>query len=171
MPANASNASNASNINVTAGYSNAGSQDNAVDYKNVVDAAVAISSVGYGSTNVDFYDNISNHSLFGGPSQNIAFESTIDVNVTSADAGEWGFRFGVDFGNGGAVFLDSVVRAFNSNDMWWNYSYSTPSQYFEFNAILNAGDHQLKVYGLENCCDGGQEAQISRSGRSLLYHL
>lgn len=62
------------------------------------------------------------------------------------------------------MFLDGVVRAFNSNDMWWNYSYSTPSQYFEFNAILDAGDHQLKVYGLENCCDGGQQAQFRVPG-------
>jgi hypothetical protein len=78
--ANAAYASNASNINVTTGYSNAGSQGNAVDYKSVVDAAVAISSVGYGSTNVDFYDNISNHSLFGGQAR-ISHSSRLSIST------------------------------------------------------------------------------------------
>lgn len=160
------NTTYASNINVTTGFSAAGPQVSAADYKSIVEAAVATSSVGYGNAAVDLYDNISNHRLFGGPSQNIAFESTIDFNVTAASAGEWGFRFGVDFGRGGAVFLNGAARAFSSNDMWWGYSYSNPSQYFEFNAILNAGDHQLKVYGLENCCDGGQQTQFRIPGEA-----
>lgn len=44
--------------------------------------------------------------------------------------------------------------------MWWNGSYSNPSQYFDITLNLSAGNHTLNIYGLEGCCDGGQQAQF-----------
>ena len=104
--------------------------------------------------------NISNYSLFGSPSSNIAFKSTINFGVSADKAGLWGLRAGVDFGNGGAVFLDGVALGYKSNDMWWDGSYSNSSQFFQFATNLAAGNHVLNIYGLEACCDGGQQVQF-----------
>lgn len=150
----------ASNINVSTGFTNAGPQATATDYQNAVNTAVSIATPGYGSTAVALYDGVSNQSLFGGPATNIAFRSIIDFGVTAGNVGTWAFRFGVDFGWGGTVFLDGVAQATNSADMWWAGSYSNPSQFLSFSSALAAGNHQIAVYGMEGCCDGGQQAQF-----------
>ncbi len=150
---------NASLITVSTGFSGTGPQTNAADYKTVVHAAVASPTSGYGNQTLSTFDNISNHGLFGS-SNNIAFEYNITFNVAATEAGNWGFRAGVDFGRGGAVFLDGNALGFKSNDMWWNGSYGVASQYFGYNNVLSAGNHTLSIYGLEGCCDGGQQAQF-----------
>lgn len=150
----------ASTITVQTGFSGAGPQGSAAAYQSVVNAAVGTPSPGYGTAAPAVYDNISNHGLFGSSNSNIAFKSTIDFGVSSANAGTWAFRSGVDFGGGGAIFVDGLAYDFKSNDMWWNGSYSNPSQYFGITLNLAAGNHTLNLYGLEGCCDGGQQAQF-----------
>ena len=150
---------NASFITVATGFSGAAAQTNANDYKNTVHAAVASPSAGYGQKGLTTFDNVTNQGLFGANS-NIAFEYNITFNVAATEAGTWGFRAGVDFGRGGAVFLDGNSLGFKSNDMWWAGSYSNGSQYFNYNSTLTAGNHKLSIYGLEGCCDGGQQAQF-----------
>ena len=126
----------ASMIKIDTGFSSAGQQIDAAAYKSLVDAAVASPSAGYGTTNISVYDNISNHSLFsGGSYTDIAFKSTIDFHVSAVNAGAWDFRAGVDFGHGGAMYLDGVAYDFKTNDMWWNGSYSDSSQYLSINSL------------------------------------
>lgn len=72
---------------------------------------------GYGLAMPSIYDNISNQILFGGSATNIAFKSTVDFGVSAANAGTWEIRSGVDFGRGGALFVDGVALVFNSNDI------------------------------------------------------
>ncbi|MDX8124297.1 CCXG family PEP-CTERM protein [Janthinobacterium sp. GMG2] len=155
---------NASTITVSTGYSGAGAQSSAADYQSVVNAAVATPGAGYGSTTIASYDNVSNSGLFGSGS-NIAFKSVINFGVSAADAGAWSFRSGVDFGKGGALFLDGVALDFKSNDMWWAGNYNNGSQFFSGSSALSAGNHTLSIYGLEGCCDGGQQAQF-KSGNN-----
>ncbi|WP_317203807.1 CCXG family PEP-CTERM protein [Janthinobacterium sp.] len=148
----------ASTTSIAAGTSYAGSQASAGAYKLVVDAAVTNSTV------VAIYDNISNHGTLGGSYTNFAFKSTVNFGVSAADAGAWSFRSGVDFGNGGAMFLDGVAVDFRTTDMWWGGSYGNSSQFLGANATLSAGNHTLNLYGLEGCCDGGQQAQFKIGG-------
>ena len=85
---------NASTITIETGFSAAGPQIDAATYQSVVNAAVAISSPGYGTATPAIYDNISNHGLFsGGSTTDIAFKSTIDFYVSPANAGAWQIRF------------------------------------------------------------------------------
>lgn len=147
----------ASVIEFSTGFSTSGPLATALDYQQVVDAAVATASPGYGSGFLTSYDQVSNQSLYGSAT-NIAFKSTIDFYL--AQAGLYEFRAGVDFGRGGAVFVDQLATAFKSNDMWWAGNYSNPSQYFGFSLNLAAGGHQLALYGLEGCCDGAQQVQF-----------
>jgi hypothetical protein len=146
-------------ISFQTGYSEAGPRASAEAYRDVVNAAVAGSP---NSTLLSSYDSVSNQSIFGGSSGNIAFKSTIDFGVT-AGATYW-IRAGVDFGNGGAVFLDGTAVQYKSNDMWWNYSYGSADQIFAFSSNVASGNHTLSIYGLEGCCDGAQQVQYSTDG-------
>ena len=160
------NSVSASLITIETGFSSAGAQIDALAYRSLVDSAVATPSPGYGSAAVAAYDNISNHTLFpGGSLTDIAFKSTVDFYVSPANAGPWQIRAGVDFGHGGAIFVDDMPYDYKTNDMWWNGSYSDSSQYLSINTlILAAGYHTLNLYGLEGCCDGFQQAQFRIGG-------
>lgn len=148
-------------ITFQTGYSTAGVQLTANDYRDIVEAAVANSP--YGSTVLNNYDIVSNSSLFGASANNIAFKSTIDFGLSTA--GSYSFRAGVDFGHGGAVFLDGTAVDLKTNDMWWAYNYGNTSSVFSvLNQSLAAGNHTLTIYGLEGCCDGGQQVQYSVNG-------
>lgn len=140
-------------------------QTSAAAYKAVVDAAMANPSAYKGSKSVGVYDNLTVGSHFGALS-NYAFESTIGFGVTAAQAGNWNFRTGVDFGFGGAMFLDGVALDYNTHDMWWGGSYTSLDGSLQGSAMLAAGNHVLKVYGLEACCDGGQQAQFRAANAS-----
>lgn len=156
---------NASTITVSTGYSTAGAQKTADAYKAVVDAAVAKPTLGYGSKTVASYNALDNSSLFGS-STNIAFRSTIDFGVTAAQAGSWSFRTGVDFSQGGALFLDGVALDVGTNDMWWNGSYTNSNGFLSGSSTMAAGNHTLSIYGLESCCDGFQQAQFKAGNSS-----
>ena len=155
---------NASTVTVSTGFSNASAQASAAAYQSVVNTAVATPGAGYGTTTIASYNNVTNSSLFGSGS-NIAFKSVVNFGVSAADAGTWSFRTGVDFGKGGALFLDGVALDFKSNDMWWAGNYNKGSQFLSGSSLLAAGNHTLSIYGLESCCDGGQQAQF-KAGNS-----
>ena len=124
-------------------------------YRAAVDAALA--GVGYASAMPASLDFISHQGLFGG-NGNFAMKTTVNFGVASA--GTWSFRAGVDFGMGGAMFLDGVAVDFKANDMWWAGEYDNSSQFFEATSALEAGNHVLTVMGFEGCCDGGQQVQF-----------
>lgn len=127
----------------------------ASDYQAAVDAALqGASYVSAAPASLDF---VSHQGLFGG-NGNFAMKTTVQFGV--AVAGDWSFRAGVDFGLGGAMYLDGVAVDFKSSDMWWEGNYSNPSQYFAATSTLAAGNHVLTVMGFEGCCDGGQQVQF-----------
>jgi hypothetical protein len=150
---------NASVITLQVATTSPAAQANAAAYKLAVDAALANPAAYKGSKSVAVYDNLTVKSYFGSIS-NYAFESTINFGVTAAQAGTWNFRTGVDFGFGGALFVDGVALGYNTHDMWWANNYSAANGSLQGALNLAAGNHVLKVYGLESCCDGGQQAQF-----------
>lgn len=152
----------ASLISMDTRYSNSGSLATANAYQTLIDGlAASAPTSGYGSTTLASFDSVSNQSVFGANS-NIAFRYTVDFGTQNS--GIWNFRIGPDFGHGGAVFLDGTLVGFQANNMWWAGSYATTSQDFEFLANLTTGNHRLQIYGLEDCCDGSQQAQFKAAG-------
>ena len=127
----------------------------AAEYQSAVDAALL--TPGAASASPASLNAISHQSLFGG-STNFAMKTTITFGV--AAEGEWSFRAGVDFGSGGAMFLDGVAVDFKANDMWWAGNYDNGSQFFSATKNLEAGNHVLTVLGFEGCCDGAQQVQF-----------
>jgi hypothetical protein len=151
----------ASVITVETGTSKALAQATGAAYESVVEAAIAVPTVGYGKKTVAKFDNLTNHALFpSGASQYIATKYTVDFVVDSSNAGQYQFRFGTDFGQGGAVFVDNVQVALNKNDMWWGGAYTNTAQYFLINPTLLAGAHTIEIFGLDNCCDGYAQGQF-----------
>lgn len=139
------------------------SQVSALAYQSAVNQAFVDAGAGAKSATVSVFDNLNNQSVFGGGNQNIAIRETVNFGLTSAATMD--VRFGVDFGAGGALFLDGAALDFKSTDMWWNGSYADTTQSFQISGLmLGAGNHSLKLYGLEGCCDGVHQGQFSLNG-------
>lgn len=149
----------ASVITLQTANSGAQTQASATAYRDVVNAAVLNQGAGYGTAVLGQYDNVNNASLFGS-NHDIAWKATINFGVTAAQAGSWSFRSGVDFGYGGAMFLDGNAIDMKTNNMWWSGNYNDPSQFLAATLNVGAGNHTLSLFGLENCCDGAQQAQF-----------
>jgi len=122
----------------------------AADYQAAVDAIVGAPSV------VGSYDNLALNL------NNNGLEATIKFDVTTA--GTWDFRAGVDFGGGGALFLDGTALDFKGNNMWWAGTYSNASQFLAGSSALGVGEHTLTLYGFEDCCSGNSQVQFSVDG-------
>ncbi|MBI5256754.1 MAG: CCXG family PEP-CTERM protein [Burkholderiales bacterium] len=135
---------------------------NGAYYRDTVSAAIALApTAGHCDATLASLADTSNHGNCGGGVSNLAFGLTIDFGLGAAQAGDFSLRIGPDFGKGGAVFLDGLLLGVRTSDMWWAGSWNAPSQIFQFlNLTLTQGNHQLAIFGLEGCCDGGQQAQF-----------
>lgn len=118
-------------------------------------------TAGYCDATVASYADVSNHGACGGAVSDLAFKFVVDFGVTAAQGADFSLRVGPDFGKGGAVFLDGQLLGVKTSDMWWAGSWNAPTQIFQFlDLVLTQGAHELAVYGLEGCCDGGQRAEF-----------
>jgi hypothetical protein len=116
----------------------------------------AVSAIVGAPTDLASYDNLALNLNGQG------LEGTITFYVTSATS--FDFRAGVDFGGGGALFLDGNALDFKGNDMWWAGNYGTASQFLAGAANLGIGAHTLQLYGFEDCCSGNGQVQFSVNG-------
>jgi hypothetical protein len=127
------------------------------DYQNAVDGFLA--GPDYTSALLPSYDFVTHHDLFGGVS-NFSMKSTIDFGVVQA--GNWSFRAGVDFGYGAAMFLDGVAVDVKANYLWWEGDWNAGANgVLSATQLLATGNHTLTIYGMEDCCDGGQAVQFA----------
>ena len=145
-------AASASTISYQTGTSFESGLADANAYRTAVSSAVAGTAV----TSISSYDSLDLSSL-----RNFALASTITFYVTSPES--FDFRAGVDFGGGGALFLDGNALNFKSTNMWWAGSYSDSSQFLASAAptTLSVGAHTVNLYGIEDCCSGNSQVQFS----------
>jgi hypothetical protein len=120
------------------------------------DYRTAVSAIAGAPTVLSSYDDLALNLNSQG------LEGTITFYATSAASYE--FRAGVDFGGGGALFLDGHALDFKGSDMWWAYSYGDASQFLAGSANLGVGAHTLQLYGFESCCSGNSQVQFSVNG-------
>lgn len=142
----------------TGNYTGNNSFANGSDYQVAVESAVSLAPM----TFIASYDSVNPNLSQGG---NDAYKATVTFGVNAA--GLWDFRAGVDFGLGGALFLDGVAQTVKTNDMWWDGNYSNPTQHLSFSKVLAVGNHSLIIYGLEWCCSGPQQAQFKAAGSNV----
>lgn len=155
----------ASVVTMASRYDSVGQRFNTADeYKAHIDALVAQTATsGWGTRTLNLFENITNRNQFGG-SGNSAYRFTI--GFVAPTAGLWQFRFGVDFGLGGALYNGSTALAFSSNDLWWSGNWSSGGVLFG-SANLARGNQKITLYGLENCCDGGMNGQYLAPGSTV----
>ena len=143
-------AASASTITIQTGDDYRSNLASADDYRTAVSAIVGA------PTALSSYDNLALNLNDKG------LEGTITFYVTSATS--YDFRAGVDFGGGGALFLDGHALDFKGSDMWWGGSYGTASQFLAGSSNLGVGAHTLQLYGFEDCCSGNSQVQFSVNG-------
>ena len=119
----------------------------------------------YGCSHPANFTGVTNRNQGTGRSQNnfIAYSKT---KFTVDVAGNWGVRYGADFGYGGGLYIDKVnvlEEIWNpTGDFWWAGNWN--SQYVLDGSIyLTPGEHELEIIGAEGCCDGGVTVQFSRN--------
>lgn len=149
----------ASRTTMATGYSVAGPQADAASYRSAVEAALGGGQPGYGTAELPAFSFVSNHERFGSGTD-LAYHFTVEFEVTAALAGQWSFRAGVDFGDGGTMLVDDTVLDTRQDDMWWGGSWGS-SGVLSGSAMLTEGLHTLHLYGLERCCDGYFSTQFS----------
>ena len=143
-------AASASGIAIQTGDGYQSNLASADAYRTAVDAIVGA------PTNLTSYDNLALNLNGKG------LEATINFEVTSATS--FDFRAGVDFGGGGALFLDGHALDFKGSNMWWGGSYGDASQFLAGSSNLGVGGHTLTLYGFEDCCSGNSQVQFSVNG-------
>jgi hypothetical protein len=100
---------------------------------------------------------------------NSALKYEINFGLSAAQTGNYSFEFGVDFGGGGAVFLDGVAMAYKPGDLWWGGS-DKGNPTFQFTQAMTAGNHSIDIYGFENCCNGPSFGQFQvANGQAVTF--
>jgi hypothetical protein len=79
---------------------------------------------------------VENSSTCSGPNNNILFKFTIEFS--DPDASNYNFEFGVDFGLGGQIFVDSALEVSRTDDLWWAGNWDS-SDVFKFSKNFTAG--------------------------------
>lgn len=132
-------------------------------YRDTIDPLVALApGSGYCSQVLNQLAGVSNHgACTAGSSSNVAFRMSIDFGLDAGQAAlPFSVRFAPDFGRGGALFLDGQLLAATATDLWWGGNWNATNELLTASGLnIGAGNHQLRLYGLEGCCDGGQGAQ------------
>lgn len=136
----------ASTTTVYIGASTADFQATAGDYKSVVETATASST----AHSIADYSYVYTSQL-GETGASYAYKSITNFGVTAAQAGTWAFDAAVDFGKGGALFVDGVAVAFKNSNL---YTGGNASENLFASLNLSAGNHTVALYGLEDCCGG-----------------
>lgn len=121
------------------------------------------STTGYGSTMLSDFTSVANSTaITSGATTNFILYSLSTFTVTSAEAGTWYFRAGVDFGRGGALYVDGVaIEEQWSTDMWWEETWPTGNgtNILYGSSTLSAGQHTLMLMGAENSNGGVMTVQ------------
>ena len=139
------------------------SADYVTEWTNLL-ASQPVPPSGYGDQTIaDWNGGQSNGAAFGSHN-NIGYHDKITFTVAPGQAGNWNFRFGIDFGYGGTFLLDGAEVQTKTNDLWWGYNINNTAGELLGSANLSAGTHTIDLYGFEGCCDGGTIGQYQSQG-------
>ncbi len=119
----------------------------------------------YGCGFITNFDGITNRSQFGISNSNFGAFSESYFLVKPGESGQWEFRYGADFGRGGALYINGnpLEQQWRDN-LWWANNWNNASQVLQGTATLNGGYQKLEVLGFEDCCDGGITVQFKKPG-------
>jgi len=96
----------------------------------------------------------------GGTANNVGFLFTAWFPIVKATKANWCFILPVDFGLGGAVFLNGYKVKSYAGNIWENGN----SKRLDFCTRLSKRTHKLELIGAENCCDGATTWRFNING-------
>ena len=139
------------------------------------DEAVSIFNQGndnntsYGCSHPDNFTVVTNQNQGTGRSrQNFIAYSKTFFKVKTGESGDWGIRYGADYGYGGGLYVDTVNRLQEKwlDDLWWANSWGINGgindDVLVGSVFLTEGEHELEIIGGEPGNDGGLTVQFSR---------
>ncbi|OUS37654.1 hypothetical protein A9R00_10965, partial [Oleispira antarctica] len=116
------------------------------------------SVAGYGCSHPVQYQDIDNATQGG---VNHDFIAVSEAYFTVPSSGQWGVRYGADYGLGGGLYVNGIALDERWNeDLWWGGSDWNNADVLQGVLNLSAGEHKLEVIGGEGCCDGGLTIQF-----------
>ncbi len=120
----------------------------------------------YGCTFITNFTGVENSTLFGSNINFIAYSETY-FQVQAGEEGEWGIRYGSDFGGGGGLYVNGITLEEDwSNDLWWNFNWGN-GDVLQGTINLTEGYHKLEVIGQEGGNDGGITVQFQKPSGSF----
>merc|ERR1719210_1494361 len=108
---------------------------------------------GYCTTPLDTLTYRNTQTCPRGSRNNIGFDIVIEFEERAKEGSTWHFDFGVDFGLGGAIFVDGQKVKSYPGDIWWAHN-ENHANHLGFKYDFPQGRHQLELIGAEACCDG-----------------
>jgi hypothetical protein len=121
---------------------------------------------GYCKKSLTRLENLSNQQVCGGSATSIGLSITVDWVQRCDTTGS--FRFGVDWGYGGAIVIDGVLVTSIPSDYtrnWWAGDWNAVSGVIEVADYHFArGPHRIQAIGFEPCCDGAEQVQVKSHG-------
>lgn len=127
----------------------------------------------FAAATVDVVDSVRtsvtglNNQSLGGTNGNFGWCVSALVEVTAANAGNWEFRYGGDFGRGGHLYVaETELEEQWNDDLWWGGNFSNTAETLEGTITLAEGWHRYEALGFEGCCDGGVGFQARAPGGS-----
>lgn len=136
---------------------------------------------GYGCKFVTNFTGITNRSQNDPSAQysysNQNFAAFSESFFYADEAGIWQFRYGADFGRGGALYVNGTALEEQwTDDLWWannwgNGSSTTNNENEILRGSINlaVGYHKLEILGFEGGNDGGITAQFKKPTAPAAY--
>ncbi len=125
----------------------------------------------FAAATADVYDDVRtsisglNNRALGGSNGNYGWCISAMVEVTAATAGNWGFRYGADFGRGGHLYVrETELEQQWNDDLWWANNFANVAETLEGSITLAPGWHRYEALGFEGCCDGAVGWQARAPG-------
>ncbi len=113
---------------------------------------------GYSCSHPAQYQNITNVGQGGVNHDFIAYS---EAYFTVPTSGQWGVRYGADYGLGGGLYVNGIALDERwDEDLWWGGSDWNNSDVLQGVTSLTAGEHKLEIIGAEGGNDGGLTIQF-----------
>lgn len=119
------------------------------------------SNTAYGCSHPDEYVSIQNTTQAPVSGTRVNFIAYSTALFTVPTSGEWGVRYGADYGLGGGLYINGVAMDERwDEDLWWGGSNWNNSDVLTGVTTLSAGEHALEIIGAEGGNDGGLTIQF-----------
>lgn len=123
------------------------------------------SNLSYGCSHPVAFKNIKNSTQAPNPGTSVNFIAYSTALLSIKTPGEWGVRYGADYGLGGGLYINGQPLDERWNDdLWWGGSDWNNSDVLTGVTTLSAGEHKLEIIGAEGGNDGGLSIEFRSPG-------